>query len=85
MRFGGGRTNLAAAMEAARSVLTVERGERPGIPNLVLTFTDGGANIRPAETIPRATGRSVTYICTSSFLRLIHYPSVHIAELNCNE
>ena len=55
-RFGGGKTNLAETMEVVRDVFTVERGDRPFVQNIVLTFTDGGSNIRANETIAKATG-----------------------------
>lgn len=53
--FFGGKTNLAAAFTAARSLFTPEAGARD-VDRLVVTFTDGGSNIRDNETLPRATG-----------------------------
>ena len=59
--FFGGKTNLASAFEAARSLFTPEAGARnsSSVTKLVVTFTDGGSNIQSDETLARATGTRI--------------------------
>lgn len=51
----GGRTNIAAALELARTrVFIPSAGDRQDAPNYILLFTDGTANIQQDQTIPQA-------------------------------
>lgn len=53
--YSGGRTNIASAFERVRTdVLNGNNGDRTNVENLVLLFTDGGANIRSEDTVPEA-------------------------------
>ena len=58
--FFGGKTNLASAFTAARSLFTPEAGARDGVSRIIVTFTDGGSNVLREETLARATGSDVT-------------------------
>ena len=47
VEFGGGRTNIAAALDIVRNqVFRSDQGDRLNANNLVLLFTDGSSNIR---------------------------------------
>ena len=55
IQHSGGRTNIASALELARTrVFNPDGGDRQDAPDYILLFTDGGANIRENETIPQA-------------------------------
>ena len=55
LNYNGGRTNIADALELAREdVLDANRGDRQDVPNFLILFTDGKANINPDDTIPQA-------------------------------
>ena len=47
VEYGGGRTNIAAALDIIRNqVFRSDQGDRLTAPNLVVMFTDGSSNIR---------------------------------------
>ena len=44
--YGGGRTNIAAALDIVRNrVFAAGQGNRVLAPDVVLLFTDGGSNV----------------------------------------
>jgi len=51
----GGRTNTQRALTlASTEIFQSSRGDRPGVGNKIIFLTDGGSNIQPENTIPRA-------------------------------
>ena len=44
--FGGGRTNIAAALKIVdERIFTSSGGDRQNAPNIVILMTDGGSNV----------------------------------------
>lgn len=55
IRYFGGFTNLAGGLEMTRQrIFDIDRGDRPGVPNIALVITDGVPNRREGETLPQA-------------------------------
>ena len=53
--FMGGRTGTSAALRQLRQVMFQSaNGDREGVPNIVIIFTDGNSNIQEDRTIPEA-------------------------------
>lgn len=51
--YSVGTTNTAAALQLARTVFQSERGDRVGVTNIIVLFTDGGSN-NIADTLKEA-------------------------------
>ncbi|ELU01857.1 hypothetical protein CAPTEDRAFT_191278 [Capitella teleta] len=48
-------TNICAALNVLRKdVLTLEKGDRPSVPNMVIVFSDGVSTLKKDKTIPEA-------------------------------
>lgn len=63
LQYNGGRTNIADALQLAREdVFDPDRGDRADVPNFLVTFTDGKANINAEDTIPQAIDTRISGI-----------------------
>ncbi len=67
MRFIGGRTNLAEALDLARTDVFEQRGNRLEAKDIAIVITDGIPNERIRDTIPaadrlKASGQGVTIV-----------------------
>ena len=55
VKYASGNTHTAEALQAVRQqILTLNRGDRPGVENAVIVMTDGRSN-NPTQTAQEAT------------------------------
>ncbi len=60
INYLGGRTNIAGALSKMRTdIFLPYRGDREGVPNFAIVFTDGAANLDETETLPQAIAARV--------------------------
>ena len=54
LQYKSGKTNIADALRTARENVFSNGNDRSNVPNYIILFTDGTANIKTLETIPEA-------------------------------
>ena len=60
IHYLGGRTNIADAFRRMRQdVFRPSRGDREGVPNFAIVFSDGASNVDETETLPQAIAARV--------------------------
>ena len=60
IHYLGGRTNIADAFRRMRrDVFLPSRGDREGVPNFAIVFSDGASNVDETETLPEAIAARV--------------------------